>query len=353
MRSEKSRANWYVGLGLALAVEFCVLVGLVFVWFSGGEARLNLPGGREARPADRSVATPLSSVSTPTQVGFGVEATSAPSTVAPTKILPGTPGAIPRRPALDGKVVYVCYDGVHDQICIVQADGSGRKQLTKEPATSFYPSLSPDGKLVIFSSNRSGVFEIYSMDIDGENLVKITDDIGSLYAPEISPNGKRIVFTNAAGGHQTIWTMKIDGSNPRPINEGGIDPTWSPNGEQIAYASDEDGPTRLYIMNADGGNPHPVSKNMPAPGGRSTWSSDGKWLAYYSGPKNDHNLYRIQIDGKGIEKLTDGGDNLGPSFSPDGTWLTFTSDRNGNNDVYLLDISSREVIQLTDSPKSD
>ena len=249
-----------------------------------------------------------------------------------------------------GKIVFTCYIEQIDQICIMNADGSERKQLTHLDATSFYPSLSPDGETVYFVSRRTGGFEIYSMSIKGKDLQRLTKNIGSLYAPELAPDGKRIVFTNNGNG---VWIMKSDGENPHAISfRDDIDPTWSPDGSMIAFASSRSGQRQLYVMNANGSDVRQVTdlNNM---GGRSTWSPDGTRLAFYRGPAGDHDIYIINIDGTDLQRLTHGGDNLGPSWSPDGNWIAFTSFRDGNNEIYIMHPDGTGVTRLTDNFISD
>ncbi len=249
-----------------------------------------------------------------------------------------------------GKIAFACYIQQIDQICLLNADGSGRKQLTSLSATAFYPSVSPDGQTIFFSSRDSGNFEIYSIDINGNNLKKLTNGIGSLYAPEMSPNGEWVIFTN---GNSGLWLMRPDGRNPRVLTtRNDIDPTWSPDGSMIAFASSRSGARQLFIMNADGTDVQQVTdlNNM---GGRNTWSPDGSQLAFYRGPRGDRNIYIINIDGTGLVRLTNGGDNLAPSWSPDGEWITFTSYRDGNNELYIMRPDGTDVRRLTNSPISD
>ncbi len=280
---------------------------------------------------------------------------STPTLPSPTESLPPTsiPFPVPcfgDSPPPTGKIVFVCYVQQIDQICIMNADGSGREQLTDFNATSFYPSLSPDGQTVYFSSKRSGGFEIYSIGVNGDGLQRLTRDIGSLYAPELSPSGELILFTNHGNG---LWVMKPDGDNPRPLtNRDDIDPTWSPDGSMIAFASSRNGQRQLFVMNADGSNIQQVTdlNNM---GGRSTWSPDGTRLAFYRGPFGDRNIYIINMDGTGLVQLTNGGDNLGPSWSPDGNWITFTSFRDGNNEIYIIHPDGTGLTRLTNNSISD
>ncbi|HCK66041.1 MAG TPA: hypothetical protein DHW49_07225 [Anaerolineae bacterium] len=249
-----------------------------------------------------------------------------------------------------GKIVFACYIQQIDQICLINSDGSGRKQLTDMNATAFYPSLSPDGGTIFFSSRDSGNYEIYSININGNNFKKITNDIGALYAPELSPNGEWIVFTKNGDG---LWLIRPDGSGlKRLTNRDDIDPSWSPDGSMISFASSRAGARQLFVMNADGSNIQQVT-NLNNMGGRNTWSPDGTKLAFYRGEFGNRNIFVINIDGTGLERLTDGGDNLGPSWSPDGNWIAFTSFRDGNNEIYVIHPDGTGLTRITNSPISD
>ena len=249
-----------------------------------------------------------------------------------------------------GKIAFACYVNQIDQICLMDADGTDRVQLTHFDATAFYPSVSPDGRTIYFSSRQSGRFEIYSMDTNGNHVRRLTNSLGSLYAPELSPDGDKIIFTNEGKG---LWIMKPDGKNPHAITDrDDIDPAWSPDGSVISFASSRNGNRQLFVMTADRTDIHAIT-NLDNMGGRSTWSPDGKRLAFYRGPSGDHNIYIINVDGTGLVQLTDGGDNLGPSWSPDGNWIAFTSFRDGNNEIYVIHPDGTGLTRLTNNSISD
>jgi len=297
-------------------------------------------------------------------VSEAVSVTLESSTTAPTAVsYPAT--AFPTPPPANwgdspppGKIVYVCYVNQIDQICLMNADGSGQVQLTNAEATSFYPSLSPDGQEIVFSSRQDGGFEIYSIKIDGSELTRLTENIGALYAPEISPDGSQIVFTNQRKGRQALWLMNRDGGNPHELTPGPLDdgdPSWSNDGTMLAFASARTGDNQLFTMQADGGGVFQVT-NLPDMGGRNDWSPDGSRLVFYAGPRAPYynrNIFIINSNGTGLQQLTTAGDNLGPTFSPDGKWVAFTSFRDGNNEIYIMHPDGTKQTRLTYTTRSD
>lgn len=308
-------------------------------------------------PGQRAEATQVVFVENPTQTS------NPPILESPTALLPSPIVTITAPPAdliptplpasfdgtpPSGKIVFVCYVQQIDQICLMNADGTQREQLTDFEATAFYPSLA--GDTVYFSSRQTGNYEVYSMGINDTNPQRLTRNIGSLYAPELSPDGEWVIFTKNGDG---LWLMRPDGGNPRRLtNRDDIDPTWSPDGSQIAFASSRSGARQLFVMNADGSNIQQVT-NLTDMGGRSTWSPDGTKLAFYRGEFGNRNIYVINVDGTGLIQLTNGGDNLGPSWSPDGNWIAFTSFRDGNNEIYIIHPDGTGATRLTNSPISD
>ena len=343
MQFSNKRLLTGLGFGLILA---CVTVGY-FAYIVR-----SLPASHPPTPTVDSVqlATPTSlAVFQPTDPVISTALPTREETLLLTPIPSPVPGFFDDMPPT-GKIAFACYIKQIDQICLMNADGTNRTQLTDFDATAFYPSISPDGETIYFSSRQTGNFELYSISVNGGQADRLTKDIGSLYAPELSPNGEWILFTKNGDG---LWLMRPDGKNPHRLTDrDDIDPTWSADGSMIAFASSGAGARQLFVMNADATNIRQVT-NLDNMGGRSSFSPDGTKLTFYRGLTGDHNIYIINIDGTGLVQLTDGGDNLGPSWSPDGNWIAFTSFRDGNNEIYIIHPDGTGLTRLTNSPISD
>ncbi|HEX2698040.1 MAG TPA: hypothetical protein VHM28_10060 [Anaerolineales bacterium] len=274
--------------------------------------------------------------------------------------------ALPPSDEPKGQIVFTCQiykDQSSEQICIINADGSGFKRLTTENGTRhFYPSLSPDGKSVVYSgfNLQSQHFEIYELDLATDTARNLTYAVGDLNAPEISPDGKTIVFTRYYNDtdNPTSWLMDRDGGNFREVS--GInawDPTWSPDEKQILFASDINATDQLYVSNLDGTGRQRIT-SLPALRGRSDWSPDGKFIVTYSGKPWDREVYIMDADGSHLRQLTPGGNSQGPSFSPDGKWVAFTAYFDHPDDIhgceiYIIRLDGTDLRRLTNNNYCD
>ena len=160
--------------------------------------------------------------------------------------LTNTPGAAEYAPSWspDGKMIV--YDrtvpATQGDIWIMNADGSGQRELFSSVENETYPSFSPDGSKIVFSSSQDGDSEIYVIDATGEGLRKLTGNTYADWAPHWSADGSQIVFASDRYGDDEIFIMSADGTDEVTLTDDDAtdrSPAWSPRkrGVSITAAS--------------------------------------------------------------------------------------------------------------------
>jgi TolB protein len=223
--------------------------------------------------------------------------------------------------------------------------------LSHDHSDNMNPALSQDGQKIAFVSDRSGNYEIWLMNADGSGLKNLTNHIAVDRYPAWSPDGKQIAFASTRSGNWDIWTMNVDGSNPQPLTNhrmADLAPTWSRDGNKIAFVSYRDLEYSIYIMDHDGHNQRKLTT-----GGNGDWgpvfSPDGKWIAFTSSRSGKGDLYLIDTEtGTQYKRLTDNPSrDMIPSWSPDGKKIAFISERGGDRDLWLMNTDGTSPQPLT------
>jgi TolB protein len=147
----------------------------------------------------------------------------------------------------------------------------------------------------VFTSERTGNHEIFAMNADGSNPVNLTNNAAFDSDPSWSPDGKQIVFgSNRARGFWRIYAIDADGSNLHDVLGRNLDgwnaPSWSPDGKQILYTGPGNGGTlQIFIANSDGKAAEALTDG-PGCNGFAVFSPDGRYIAYvhYEGRMEHH-----------------------------------------------------------------
>jgi TolB protein len=273
--------------------------------------------------------------------------------------------------------------GAH-QIYIEDADGSHVRRLVTSTFDDETPSLSPDGRTVVFSriSLDGNSQWNYAVDVDGTHLRQL--DVGGCVLPCIgegvegdawSPDGKHLAIFRAlvdASGQVAnvgLWTIDVQGGQARQLTlrhmAGGAQDDragWSPDGnrlvfERIQYTTPER--SAIFTVRADGRDlrrvtPWRLNANDP------DWSPDGRLIAFQSPAEanagGEQNIYTIRPDGTDLKQLTehlsanpDGTQGtFHPSWSPDGKQLLFSHSpaTDGHADIFIMNRDGNQLHRL-------
>ncbi len=193
--------------------------------------------------------------------------------------------------------------------------------------------------------------DIFEANPDGSGLRRLTSSHGYDAEGAYSPDGKQIVFTSQRDGDLEIYVMKADGSNPRRIThtkgyDGG--PFFSPDGKSILYRgdhrSDDKMNLQLRIASADGSADRAITDNQIFnwcpywhPSGKSLIFTQADHEAYAKGKRPNYDLFMTTTKGKSFTRITYAKEFDGlPVFSPDGNRLMWTSQRGGLEEAQLF-----------------
>ena len=211
----------------------------------------------------------------------------------------------------DGRLVYTSASGGNLDIWLMDADGRTRVQLTSDKAHDSWPAVTPDGRRIVFVSERGAARGLWVMGTDGSEQRRI----GSVTVnsePGLSADDKWVYFT-AAGGRN--FRIGIDGGEPVPLEvsapagsaasplpQGFHEPVASPDGRMVAghYSSRDPRGERIAVVPLDG-TPPKLFPNVPV---LAEWSGDGKSLLYLVTRDGGTNLWRQPIAGGPAAPLT-------------------------------------------------
>jgi len=258
----------------------------------------------------------------------------------------GTKRFITARPSPDnGWVAYVSW-ALQEDLFIVHPDGSDLHQLTDDTVKDRSPQWAPDGKRILFQSNRSGGFyEIWSIQLDGGGLQQITKKPANagtgFWNPVCSPDGSRIVVDNEIGIYIVDLTKGIPSSDckllPAPNNNSWFTAnSWSPDGKRLAGVFNSRGSSPVYgivLYSLESGKYEKLTDFGTTP----SWLSDSRRLVFTADPGRDKLFIVDSLTKKWSEILvaSPGSYVDNPVLSRDDRTLYFEHGANGS-DIWLL-----------------
>ena len=233
----------------------------------------------------------------------------------------------------DGKIVYDSAASGHLDLWVSNSNGTGQKQLTVDAGNNSWPSVSPDGKYVVFVSDRTGTHHLWRIDIDGSNATQLTQGPGES-SPHCSPDGQWVAFKSRLS-QSSVMKVSIMGGEAIKIgiNAGGA-PAISPDGKSIAATHWEPANINTAIYPLEGGEP---SKFLEFAGYYLRWTPDGRSLAYVD-DRNASAIISRPISGGPERQLAD--------FKPDQIF-SFAWSRDGKQLAVARGTVTHDVILIS------
>ncbi len=222
------------------------------------------------------------------------------------------------------KITYMSYIGGTPRVYILDIETGRQELLGNFPGMTFAPRFSPDSSKVLLSYAIDGKSDIYEMNLNGRKEIKqLTKNNSIDTSASYSPDGKNIVFNSDRGGDQQLYVMDADGSNVKRISFGNgryATPVWSPRGDYIAFTKMAGGQFYIGVMYPDGTGERLLSSGylVEAP----TWSPNGRVLMFFKQDKGNRRrsgavkLYSIDLTGYNERLVVTPSDASDPAWSP-------------------------------------
>jgi eukaryotic-like serine/threonine-protein kinase len=219
-------------------------------------------------------------------------------------------------------------------------------KLTSQPGVEWFPSLSPDGKWVVYSGSDSGSHQIYLQSVSGQTPLDLSRDTTvDDDQPAFSPDGEQIAFRSSRDGGG-IFVMGRTGEAVKRITHIGFHPSWSPDGTQLAftaenvelYPQNSVGQSGLWIVKVSTGE---IRRLYEGDAVLASWSPHNQRIAYTHrlGNPTQSAIWTIPVSGGTPKPVTrERATSWNPVWSPDGRYLYFSSDRRGSMNLWRVPI---------------
>jgi eukaryotic-like serine/threonine-protein kinase len=295
----------------------------------------------------------------------------SPTVLTPTLAPTITPtGEFTQEPAFlgnsNGEIAFVSTRTGLPQIWIINVDGVRFRQITDMPGGACQPDWSPDGQRLAFISpcpERQELYlgtQLYAIRADGTGLTALLGSAAGDYDPTWSPDGTRIAFTSLRGlGKPQIYVLNLDDGDIKALATEGsknMQPVWSPDGQRIIYVSTQTMGERLWVMDINGENKQPLTDSEII-AGYPDWSSDSDTIVFTRRENIGAlpNLEKFSLQNfNALTLVEDSVPRRDAQISPDGLWLVLESWPDGSNhDIWIMSIDGKEARVLVNFPFYD
>jgi len=235
----------------------------------------------------------------------------------------------------DGRqVVYETTTAGFQQIFVMNADGTGQKQITHDPVNHDSPSWSPDGSKIAYVYDDGKQEAIYIMNADGTGQERMTAPARKYIHPNWSADSSKLIFCSdddlqpPKKNESEVYSLDVKTREQKALISGGTNtyPSWSPDGKKIAFRRMlGETNSEVFVADGDGANPHNLS-NHPAFDGWPSWSPDGSQIVFASNRRANYQIFVMNADGSNVRLVANTeGRATEPRWSRDGKSIYFTN----------------------------
>ncbi|HEV7474538.1 MAG TPA: protein kinase [Pyrinomonadaceae bacterium] len=212
----------------------------------------------------------------------------------------------------DGRILYTAPSGEQSDVWIVNVDGTASKQLTSDAYTEGLGCVSPDGRFAVFSSNRTGNFNLWKLEIANGEQTQLSHGAENDSQPICSADGQSVLFRSLRQGKSTYWKVDFSGGSPEQLSDKSA--LWaavSPDGNLLAlrYVDEQTKVNKIAVLPFAGGEPIKtldVSVSFRDVG--LGWTADSRSIIYAEargvGESSADNIWSVSIDGGTPKQLT-------------------------------------------------
>ena len=242
----------------------------------------------------------------------------------------------------DGRIVYAVAGSGSSDLMLTDVNGGNSQPLTGSSSLNGLPSVSADGRYIVFVSNRTGGPHIWRMNADGSNLKQITNGVAEIF-PVVSPDNQWILYQDISS--LRLWRVPLDGGPGIQLNDKlASQPVISPDGKYVAcrYRDQELSPFQLAILSFPDGKTLKTFDLPPSSFGTPNfdWSADGKAVLYVDARGGVGNIWSQPIDGSAPRQFTFFNTDQIFAFdlSPNGKTMGLARGNVSNDVVLIVDV---------------
>jgi TolB protein len=255
-----------------------------------------------------------------------------------------------RRGVAATQIAFVSNRTGNKEVNVMEANGANPRPVTDNSSINLFPSWSPDGDSLLYTSYRTGQPEVWRISRGARSNGQVRRDGVPKLRGVWGPPDAGILLVIAGSSGTDLFRVRENGSRPQRLTRGralNTSPTWSPDGSRVAFVSDRAGSPQIYVLDLRTREVRRLTfrgsyNASPA------WSPTDDRIVFQSQTNSGFDLYLIDPEsGDTAPLVIHGRSDEDPAWSPDGRKIVFASSRRGSFQLYSIDLDGQNLRQLT------